>query len=202
MGSIHTKLRSLLGPQKVLDTAKLKMDIRQRHVEAGTLRARPKRKIGRDDEPAENPSETSSDMDLSGAVLTPRALADALADDARLDDLDLDPLGSSVAATPAASSGQAEPVAPSAPRVHFYFGTQKLITLKDLFDYSKTKTTASSVGLDIFWKAAEANLAREMEYYELLAEDIGASGPSSTDAEARSDAQPTGNASNSPIIVD
>jgi hypothetical protein len=61
-------------------------------------------------------------------------------------------------------------------RINCYFGRQELI-LPKLFQYSSEDMPPSShrtqKGFDMFWYGAVANLQKELELYELMAEDKG-----------------------------
>ncbi|KZV99187.1 hypothetical protein EXIGLDRAFT_831738 [Exidia glandulosa HHB12029] len=175
MGIIHTKLRNRLGAQKVHDTAMIKMDIQREHIARGRLRPRAKRKIGSDNEPAAvaQPSEPvqraspslvdAEEAETESALDLATRLQRELDDDDEDEDMDIP------AEDTSSSSTTDAPTTPAARRVIVYFGTQRPLKLAELFDYTKTTTTPTAVGLDVFWKAASANLQQELTFYDLLA---------------------------------
>ncbi|KAF8575969.1 hypothetical protein K439DRAFT_1623203 [Ramaria rubella] len=66
-------------------------------------------------------------------------------------------------------------------RIRCYFGRQERIPLAKLFLYpandAATPTGRTQKGFDMFWKGAVANLEKEIELYELLADNEGRGQP-------------------------
>ncbi|KAG9081341.1 hypothetical protein FRC06_005628, partial [Ceratobasidium sp. 370] len=176
MGHIHTKRRARLTYGKVFDTAVVRMDLKRKHAAAGLTRARLQRQFGlptpngnaiispnydavadQHDEHAEEVAEAGL-LDEDPASYDITALAAKLHQDVVDDD---DP----------SDSEPENPMSVAVPkRLRLFFGTQKVILLQDLFDYSTSQSEGQ--GLDTFKRTGLANLQKELEIYDLMTRDL------------------------------
>ncbi|KAF8671798.1 hypothetical protein RHS04_08128 [Rhizoctonia solani] len=178
MGHIHTKRRNQLGYQKVFDTAVVRMDLKRKHADEGQTRSRLKRQFGspaldsvisRADNQPDELAESIADVDITEeglATSSVRSLAMQLRQDV-LDDED--PLDDEFEDSPTTNSAPPTDTLPK--KVRLFFGTQSPISLRDLFDYSRS-TGSEAHGLDVFKSNGLDNLEAELELYGLVTRDV------------------------------
>jgi hypothetical protein len=177
-GITHTKHRSRLSLEKVQKTTIVKMDLQRRHVEAGLIHRRCKRKFGAAFEEdstlptaASAPSETSTSRDIGNAEEHDGEEEDNGEEDDGEGVADFEGLAEKLISAAEADDEDNESPAPqysSSTNSTSGLNTLRkiLIPLKDLFVYPGDP--AAPTELEFYWKGGIVKLEETLAAYELL----------------------------------